>query len=145
MKANGSDSSGDIGGIGKLGGFSGVNAGQISGNGPGAPLYTSTVGHGAAYGAHGSGEARTYGKRDLSSLQTWKCRWFLQYRWIWSWRWAISLKAATEIIIEPNILVSANGEGSDTSAAGTGGSIRLEATGFLIMVHFKQKLEMEQP
>ena len=57
-----------------------------------------------------------------------KCRWFLQYRWIWSWRWS-HFKAATEIIIEPNILVSANGgDGSDTSAAGTGGSIRLEAT-----------------
>ena len=131
LKANGSDSSEDIGGIGKLGGFSGVNAGQISGNGPGAPLYTSTVGHGAAYGAHGSGEARTYGKRDLSSLLGGSAGGSSSTDGSGAGGGAISLKAATEIIIEPNILVSANGgDGSDTSAAGTGGSIRLEATGF---------------
>ena len=56
------------GGVSMLGGFNGVNSGQLRGNGPGAPLYTSTNGHGAAYGGHGSGGAMIYGENDLSAL-----------------------------------------------------------------------------
>ena len=42
---------------------------------------------------------------------------------------AISLKAATELVIEPNVFITANGgDGSNDAAAGTGGAIRLEAT-----------------
>ena len=58
----------NFGGKGILGGFSGVDAASLYGAGPGAPKLTSSVGHGAAYGGHGSGNAKTYGDRSLNAL-----------------------------------------------------------------------------
>ena len=57
LYANGNHASDDVGGLGVLGGFDGVDAGSSTGNGPGAPLENSDQGHGAAYGGHGSGGA----------------------------------------------------------------------------------------
>ncbi len=132
LKANGADAEGAFGGKASLGGFPGVNAGEIAGNGPGSPLYSSTVGHGAAFGNHGSGEAKTYGDRDLAALIGGSAGGSSSTSGSGAGGGVISLKAASEIVIEPNVLVSANGgNGSDDSASGTGGAIRLEATRIL--------------
>ena len=50
LRANGESNDEDLGGSGALGGFDGVIAGELAGKGPGAPLFSSSEGHGAAYG-----------------------------------------------------------------------------------------------
>ena len=68
LRADGGNALSTFGGKGILGGYSGVDAGNILGAGPGSPKLTSTNGHGAAYGGHGSGNAGQYGDRALDAL-----------------------------------------------------------------------------
>ena len=129
LKANGGNAQNENGGVGVLGGFSGSAAGQLIGKGPGSPLQTATAGHGAAYGGHGSGEAKIYGDPAITSLIGGSSGGSSSNYGSGAGGGAISLKASNEVIIEPNVLVSVNGgNGGDNSAAGTGGAIRLEAT-----------------
>ena len=115
-------------GIGRLGGYSGVGAGSSTGNGPGAPSESSSQGHGAAYGGHGSGSAMVYGDRALDDLLGGSSG-GASTQGSAAGGGAISLKASAEIIIEPNVLIGANGgDGGADSAAGAGGGVRLEAT-----------------
>ena len=128
LKADGGDAQSEVGGMGLLGGYSGVNSGELKGNGPGAPLYTASVGHGAAFGGHASGDAKTYGESDLRHLVAGSSGGSSSNHGSGAGGGAISLKAATEIVIEPNVVISVNGgDGSDDSAAGTGGALRMEA------------------
>ena len=118
----------DVGGIAILGGYDGVGAGTLSGNGPGAPNETSSQGHGAAYGGHGSGGAIIYGDRSLDHLLGGSSG-GSAVEGSAAGGGAIHLKASAEIIIEPNVLISVNGgNGGSDSAAGSGGGVRLEAT-----------------
>ena len=128
LKADGGDAQSEVGGMGLLGGYSGVSSGELKGNGPGAPLYTASVGHGAAFGGHASGDAKTYGESDLRHLVAGSSGGSSSNHGSGAGGGAISLKAATEIVIEPNVVISVNGgDGSDDSAAGTGGALRMEA------------------
>ena len=127
--ADGGDASGELGGNAHIGGFAGVDAGELAGNGPGSPLYTATSGHGAAFGGHGSGEAPTYGERDLQSLIGGSAGGSSSKSGSGAGGGVISLKASAEITIHENVFITANGgDGGDNAAAGTGGAIRLEAT-----------------
>ena len=73
IRADGGNAISTFGGKAVLGGYSGVDAGSISGAGPGAPQLTSSNGHGAAYGGHGSGDAQIYGDRAFKCFTWWKC------------------------------------------------------------------------
>ncbi|MEC7542831.1 MAG: LamG domain-containing protein, partial [Verrucomicrobiota bacterium] len=129
LRADGGAANLEDGGVSVLGGFSGVNSGELAGNGPGAPAYTASVGHGAAYGGHGSGESKNYGEASLASLLGGSAGGSSSTEGSGAGGGAIALKASSELIIEANVLVSANGgDGALSSAAGTGGALRLEAT-----------------
>ena len=67
IRVDGDDANADEGGIGRLGGYSGLDAGSGFGAGPDL-RYSSPAGHGAAYGGHGSGNAKVYGDRALDNL-----------------------------------------------------------------------------
>ena len=60
LRLDGGHAFANFGGKGILGGFSGVDAASLYGAGPGAPKLTSSVGHGAAYGGHGSGNTKVW-------------------------------------------------------------------------------------
>ena len=89
---------------------------------------TSDQGHGAAYGGHGSGSSVTYGDRALDDLLGGSSGGSAQDG-SGAGGGAIHLKSSAEIIIEPNVLISANGgNGGSDSGSGAGGAVRLEAT-----------------
>ena len=109
-----------------------MDAGGSTGNGPGAPVENSEQGHGAAYGGHGSGGASTYGDHALNDLLGGSSGGGSSEDGSGAGGGAIHLKASGEIVIEPNVLISANGgNGITNSASGTGGAVRLEATRIL--------------
>ena len=119
----------NFGGKGILGGFSGVDAASLYGAGPGAPKLTSSVGHGAAYGGHGSGNAKTYGDRSLNALMGGSSGGASDSEGSGAGGGVIELKASRELIIEPNVLITANGgNGAGNAGAGSGGGVRLVAT-----------------
>jgi hypothetical protein len=99
------------------------------GNGPGSPELISSVGHGAAYGGHGSGNAKVYGDPSLNKLLGGSSGGASDSEGAGAGGGAILLKAARELIIEPNVLITANGgNGDGNGASGSGGGVRLEAT-----------------
>ena len=127
--ANGNDPSTEnqTGGTGKLGGFSGVRSGNRIGNGPGASKASSAAGHGASYGGLGSGDSSLYGDHALSFLIGGSSGGSGSSSGSGAGGGAIWLKAAGELRIMPNTVISANGgDGREFSASGSGGAIRLE-------------------
>ena len=68
LQADGGDANEDRGGAGRLGGSDGDDAGTGAGRGPGAATQASAQGHGAAFGGHGSGDAKIYGDPPLNGL-----------------------------------------------------------------------------
>ena len=105
----------------------------MTGNGPGAPTESSDDGHGAAYGGHGSGGASKYGDHSLNHLLGGSSGGSGQDG-SGAGGGAIHLKASAEIIVEPNVLITANGgNGGADSGSGTGGGVFLKLCGFIIM------------
>ena len=132
IRADGGNAISTIGGKAVLGGYSGVDAGSISGAGPGAPQLTSSNGHGAAYGGHGSGDAQIYGDRALNALLGGSAGGSSTLEGSGAGGGALHFKASRSIIIEPNVIISANGgNGDGNGASGTGGAVKLEATRIL--------------
>ena len=78
----------------------------MTGNGPGAPTESSDDGHGAAYGGHSSG-GNTIWRSFLNHLLGGSSGGSGQDGS--GWWGAIHLKASAEIIVEPNVLITANG------------------------------------
>ena len=127
IRVDGDDAKVDEGGIGSLGGYSGMNAGAGYGAGPGAPATSSTAGHGAAYGGHGSGNAKIYGDNALDNLLGGSSGGPTSTEGSGAGGGALWLKSAREVLIKPNAVLSANGgNGAGASASGSGGGIRLE-------------------
>ena len=104
-----------------------MDAGAGPGAGPGAPETTSTAGHGAAYGGHGSGNSKIYGDRALDNLLGGSSGGSTATEGSGAGGGALWLKSAREILIKPNTVLSANGgNGAGDGASGAGGGIRLE-------------------
>ena len=86
-------------------------------------------GHGAAYGGHGSGDAKIYGDRALDSLLAGSSGGSSTTGGSGAGGGALWLKASGEVVIQPNVTISANGgNGEGSSAAGSGGAVRLEGS-----------------
>ena len=129
IRADGGNAVANLGGTGILGGYSGVDGASLYGSGPGAPKLSSSVGHGAAYGGHGSGNAGIYGDRSLDALLGGSSGGASDTAGSGAGGGSILLKASRELKIEPNVLITANGgNGSGNGASGSGGGVRLEAT-----------------
>ncbi|MEK9634882.1 MAG: hypothetical protein VW622_13670, partial [Opitutae bacterium] len=127
IRVDGDDANADEGGVGRLGGYSGLDAGSGFGAGPGSPATSSSAGHGAAYGGHGSGNAKVYGDRALDNLLGGSSGGATPTEGSGAGGGALWLKSAREILIKPNAVLSANGgNGAGASASGSGGAIRLE-------------------
>ena len=127
LYANGGNSRDDSPGVGRIGGYDGAGSGTLTGNGPGAPSESSSEGHGAAYGGHASGGAEMYGDSALAHLLGGSSG-GSGTEGSGSGGGALSLLASGEIIIDKNVVVSANGgNGGSDSAAGSGGAVRMEA------------------
>ena len=123
----GGNSRDDSPGVGRIGGYDGAGSGTLTGNGPGAPSESSSEGHGAAYGGHASGGAEIYGDSALTHLLGGSSG-GSGTEGSGSGGGALSLLASGEIIIDKNVVVSANGgNGGSDSAAGSGGAVRMEA------------------
>ena len=128
IRADGGNANSTFGGKAILGGYSGADAGSLYGAGPGSPELTSPSGHGAAYGGHGSGNAKLYGDHSLNALLGGSAGGSSSLEGSGAGGGALYLKASRSIIIEPNVLLSANGgNGDGNGASGSGGGIRLEA------------------
>ena len=109
IRVDGDDANADEGGVGRLGGYSGVDAGSGFGAGPGSPASSSPAGHGAAYGGHGSGNAKVYGDRALDNLLGGSSGGPTPTEGSGAGGGALWLKSAREILIKPNAVLSANG------------------------------------
>ena len=127
IRVDGGDAKATDGGVAIAGGYPGMDAGAGPGAGPGAPETTSTSGHGAAYGGHGSGNAKIYGDRALDNLLGGSSGGSTATEGSGAGGGALWLKSAREILIKPNTVLSANGgNGAGDGASGAGGGIRLE-------------------
>ena len=67
LKANGGNAQNENGGVGVLGGFSGLLQDSLLAK-DWVAITNCYCGHGAAYGGHGSGEAKIYGDPAITSL-----------------------------------------------------------------------------
>ncbi|MEL0098794.1 MAG: hypothetical protein VW907_04490, partial [Opitutae bacterium] len=124
LRADGGDVSklSGTGGIGILGGYDGVASGKQLGIGPGKPTDISEQGHGAGHGGHGSGGGSEVGHPSLSDLLGGSSGGSSSLDGSGAGGGAIHLKAAGKLLIEPNVIVSANGgDGLRSSASGSGG------------------------
>ncbi|MDG1173025.1 MAG: discoidin domain-containing protein, partial [Opitutales bacterium] len=130
LRANGGNADTNLGtgGLAILGGYQGVSPGMLAGKGPGSTIKTAEQGYGAAHGGHGSGDSTIYGTAEILDLIGGSSGGSSTKDGSGAGGGAIHLRAAGNLQIEPNVVISANGgDGIRSSASGSGGAIRLEA------------------